>query len=32
MSEYVEDSSNTIFQVFNEFAEFLNCIYFFSHE
>ncbi len=29
MSEYVEDSSNTIFQVFNEFAEFLNCIYFF---
>lgn len=29
MSGYVEDSSNTIFQVFNEFAEFLNCIYYF---
>lgn len=29
MSEYVEDSSNTIYQVFNEFAEFLNCIYYF---
>lgn len=29
MSSYVDDNNNAIFQVFNEFAEFLNCIYFF---
>ena len=29
MIKYVEDSDNTIFQVFNEFAEFLDCIYYF---
>ena len=29
MSEYVEDNNNIVFQVFDEFAEFLNCVYYF---
>lgn len=29
MSGYVEDNNNAIYQVLNEFAEFLNCIYYF---
>ena len=31
MSGYVEDNNNTVFQIFDEFTEFLNCVYYF-HE
>ncbi len=29
MSEYVEDNNNLVFQVYDEFTELLNCIYYF---
>lgn len=29
MSGYVEDNNNTVFQIFDEFTEFLNCVYYF---
>ena len=31
MSGYIEDNNNTVFQIFDEFTEFLNCVYYF-HE
>lgn len=30
MSGYVEDNNNTVFQIFDEFTEFLNCVYYFN--